>query len=667
MDKRLLWKLYAGIRKLQREGELSYQEINGEIAGYFKGKGSEYKEIRGIASLEKALGIHDDANEMSRMERLGGSLLSVAEGVTFGHAGEIAGGVSKLLGGDYAGARQQTESNLERFKGNYKTAATIGEVSGAALPFLLTGGGSGATQAGGIAARAIGGAGRGAVAAGAAGAAYGHGTAEPGQRGKGTLMGGAVGIGIGAAGGAILPVAGALGRKWGLGLLEMGGKLGGKVATKARAGGMARNLADAEMQGAVNRTGRKMGSLVDEFAEMPQAKPGQPFGSRVGDLDPVLAEEARAAQRVASTMDKQGGPVRDIEARQLARGRRLIDDLRSRTGLKRQEHTDEVLKAAQDAWRETHLRPLQARVGDFGDMRMGKLLKEFPEIAEDLRMAGQDMGSLKEGKMSLEMAHDALDGMRHRAGGRMAPNAKEKLIERARVFQDFLEEAIPEFAESQKAYRTLSARHDAYALGTKVQNKSSPEIKHAFDELTTDPERRVFREAIMDGIEDRLAKGKAGGPTAGELVRAGDQRDKLRILFDSKGNFDGWIRRLDDEGRWSILANALKGVGKQPLGGADAGRLGGYVTTGRAVLNEILSVIFEDPTLRRAVSEQIGDALTRSGPKAATELAMRLAKRRGVGAMNTKTIGYLGSQLPNQARQSLMGGERKPRTRSIFE
>lgn len=667
MDKKLLWKLYAGIRKLQRDGEMSYQEINAEIAGYMKDKGDEYKDIRGISGLEKALGIHDDGNEMSRMERLGGSLLSVAEGVTFGHAGEIAGGVSALMGGDYAGARQETESNLQRFKDNYKTAATIGEVSGAALPFLMTSGASGTGAAGGLAARTIGGAGRGAAEGLIAGAAYGHGTAEPGGRTKGALVGGAVGTAVGTGVGGILPVAGALGRKMGLGILDMGGRVGQKMANRMRRGGMATNIANAEVAGAVKDTGRGMGSLVDEFADMPQAKPGQPFGSRVADLDPVLAEEARAAQKVARTMDKQGGTVRDIESRQLARGRRIVDDLRERTGLERAEHTDEVLKAAQDAWRETHLYPLQQRVGDFGDMRMGKFLKEFPEVVEDLRMAGQDMGNLKEGKMSMQMAHDALDGMRHRAGGRMAPNAKQKLIERARAFQDFLEEAVPEFGESQRAYRQLRARHDAYASGTRVRNKSGPEIKHAFDQLTTDPERRVFRESIMDGLEDTMLKGEAGGAKAKQLVRTGDERDKLRILFDSSDSFERWIGRMDDEGRWSILFNALKGPGKQARGGQDVGRLGGYVTTGRAIMNEILSVVFEDPTLRRSVSEQVGEMLTRSGPKAATELAMRLAKRRGVGAMNTKFAGYLGSQLPNQARQSLMGSEPRVRPKSIFE
>ncbi len=613
--KTALWKLYARARQWERDG-MPHMEISAKINTYTSG------EIPGYQSLQNSLGVGEAPK--TRGEKLKGSLAQVGEGLTFGHLGEAAGGLAALGGGDYAGTRERVENLRESHRQAYPGSSMAGEAAGSMIPLLATGGGATGTQAvGGVAQRALTGGAAATLTGGVGGAAYGHGAAEPGQRNEGALMGGALGAGAGGAFGVAMPFLGGIGRRLGIGAMEQAGNVGQRAGQAIRRRFPARNLADAELRGALQAADLGAEQVAPAMRAMPE-------GSVIADLDPALARVARGARNQSPALERSGGPVRRVQARHLHRGERMANAARTHTQIAEVADPDEILKASRAAWRDQHLRPLQQNSPEFGSMRMGNVMKENAELAEYLRLNGQDMQKFKDtGRLDFGAAWDALQDMKARVGSpNMRSTRKEALIDTINVFEEMMEDAIPEFKASQMAYRNLSARYDAYALGKKHLTKPGAELRAAWGKLSDDGERVAFREGLMDAIDMKLREEATGGSLAAAQIRdrAAERVQKLRILFPDDASFDGWIKTLANEDRWAITNGFLQGNSSTVMQGLDAG-LGGYITTGRAALNEILSVVFEDPQIRAAASEQVGQILLAEGEDAAVALAMRLANQ----------------------------------------
>ena len=170
------WKLYVLARKWQREGS-DYQTVNKRLRDATNG------DVKGIAWLEKELGVHDND---TRLDKLGGSALSVLEGVGMGWTGEAVGRIAQAIPGgeDYDTAREMYESKLRGFREDHPVANVVGEAAGGVLGTLplIGAGGMALGGKGGLLAQSAGGAVTSGIMGAPFGAVYSAGQAEPGQR-----------------------------------------------------------------------------------------------------------------------------------------------------------------------------------------------------------------------------------------------------------------------------------------------------------------------------------------------------------------------------------------------------------------------------------------------------------------------------------------------------
>jgi hypothetical protein len=632
VSKKTLWKLYAQVRRLQREG-WDYQKINDKLL--------EDGRVDGIANLEQQLGIHEQTS--SRKGRLQGAAANIAEGATFGHAGELGGMIAGMIPGgmDYEAGRERIESRIGAHRDEFPKSAIAGEMAGAAVPTMMLGGGSPAAS-GGILGRSVAGAGQGALLGGMGGAAYGHGLAEPGGRMRGTAVGGAFGAGAGGVLGGMTPAAGGVLRNLGVRTMENFGPLGQRAAARVRDQFPARKLAGAELAGAMEAAGMPADAAAVKIGGMPK-------GSVLADLDPVLADQARAARNTAPSLRRVGGPVQNVTDRHYQRGARMASELRGLTGLDEVAHPDAVLTAAKQAWRKNYLKPIQESNPEWTHRGLAQALDDFPEIGEFLGREGVQLRNLRTGEpISFGKAWDALQEMKGALGGKLPSNRYESMTQAIDALDGMMQEAIPNFGQSQRFYANVNARHRAYKAGEAMRNKSPRQIEYEYGELGGEMEQTAFREGLLDSVEDALRKDATGAGPAAQMVRGGENRDKLRVLFPDDNAFEAWIQSLQNEARWGITYNSLMGNSSTALQLADqSGSVSKY-----AVLNEILSVMFEDPLIRRQASEQVGQVLLSEGRVAATELAARIvaheARRtaaRGVGLLTGAAAARAGKGL----------------------
>lgn len=703
--RRDLWTLYAKAKKMLADG-VPYMEVNARInettggskptQSNPKGKAGAYP---GIASLEQALGIGD---ERGRGEKLAGSLGQVAEGLTLAHTGEIAGIGAELLDpilpGEqtYGGTRARVESAIDEHREEYPVSSFAGEMAGAMLPAVATKGKSllprlggraasggmathgiasgAAAPAGGIATRAIESGGRGLIQGAIGGAGYGHGAAEPGQRGEGALIGAAAGAGTGAVLGSGIPVGGALMRRLGLGATEQIPIVGHAVADNLRTRFPARNLANAELQGALRDAGVDPAVAARTLREMPS-------GSMLADVDPALARLARAAKTAFPSFDNSEGPVRRVLARFNNRGTRMAGSLRQTTGLPRGESADEVYKAGYEMWVKRHLEPLNLAnpyVGGFGDMRLESTLKRNPILKDVLRNSEfySEADWTKNKKLSFQALWDTRQRLQNRLGGNLVGGEREAINKSLKEL-DVIMNDMPGFAESQASFAALNVRRRAYTKGRELANKSEFEIKQEWDKTFAknadgsrgmpDVERQTaFREGMLDRIEEDLLKRGTGGTRGGELASQAQEQTglvgRLRVLFDE--GLDGdvryaqWVRSLNDEYRWGVTTQQLLGNSTTAQQQADLG-LGAYVTTKRAALNELLSVAFEDPELRRQASRQVGELLMSTDVDAAEQMLMRLMEADALASMS-KAGGRAAGEAGGSLARSMGANEQQP-------
>lgn len=609
-DRQKLWNIYRAARAAQKDG-VGFKQISDMVRTLGQRAGVE---VDGITDLQQKLGIEGDFGDVETDQLVQGGAQMVGQGATLGLSDEVAGlarGAMAMVPGGmspveaYVQGRDRVRNQTDLMRAEKPKTAMGLEMAGGILPAMATGGLGGARATGSLIARMAKTGGKMGALGALEGGVYGANAAEGGigERAVGALGGAAMG---GAAGG-LLGFAG-----------PAVGQLGRKAMTNIRP------VREAGVNAAARRT---MGGILDEAGRTPQeaadALRGMRTGSVLADTDPMLADYAKAAKSGASALRREGGPVENIITRNSLKGERIVRDTRNLTGLRNSIDPDEALDVAVKSWRRKFLQPLQEAGDEYGSARIRRVLKAYPEISEFLPNAEKVRQTQK---MSLADGWDALQVMKHKIGGNIPSNQKERLIKASRALQDTMEKDRPEFAELTSRYAKIMERFDAYKMGEKLAWKPRREIQKAWRALG-DSERQSFRQGMMDAFETGIEVAEGEGAKVTRLTSKGEQahaRARLRALFDTDEAFKRWTNALDTEGRWARTANALQGNSSTTQQLADLQNLGAVVTRAPSLLNELLSVIIEDENMQREVAERVGRILMEMGPEEAAAEMMKL-------------------------------------------
>ena len=398
------------------------------------------------------------------------------------------------------------------------------------------------------------------------------------------------------------------------------GKPGGErlagMANRMRYRGQAASMAEREIRKVLREAGIEATPEAVDLA-MRGKLSGAP--GVVADLDPQLGAQAGRAVQADRGLGAVGGPARKIEARHLGRGKRMSQFTREATEMPQRRPGPETIRREKRAWwRKDILEPMRGQVGEFGSMRMGKVFKDHPEIANAFRQHPKYKPDFKpsEGKMEFGTAWDVLQDLSNRVKrgfknpGSVGTSTLDDMVAARDAWREVLEE-VDGFADAMRMYRSFTSEHAGRTLGMKASNKSSGAIAEDMKALSSEygPDAVAFyREGLLDVLEDKLIKRAAGGTTAKTLTIGGDDLDKMRVLFkpgpEGDAAFAMWQKRLVQEGMMELTSGFVSG--KMPVLTEQEMRVG-YITTKRAMMNQALSDVIEDPATAAAAARLAGE------------------------------------------------------------
>jgi hypothetical protein len=661
LRKRELWKLYGETRKMEADG-LDYQTISRFVAR----QTAEWEEkVPGYQSLLNKLGIEDNPGERSARAAVQGFASNVAQGATLGGADELAGVIggaaSAAAGGGFQeGYREQRDrirDRAERFAQENPKTAIGAEIGGALVPGILTGGiAAGAAGSGSLLSQVV----QGGLTLGGLGAAEGAAYGALGAEGEGLAdraAGGAVGGAIGGATAGLLgagaPVAGALSRQ----ALRAGEAVGIPGAQQARRA-WARRIAERELREA-------MGAMDMAPAEIAAAVEAMPEGSIVADFAESFARKAKAARNAADELDRPGGPVEAVRAREMGKGPRAAESLRGGTGLQRVENPEKLLEAGVEAWRDSYETPFLAGLDGmtFGSTRIRKLLKDNEFLSEALGMVRANVDEIRQTqRIKVEDGWAAIQRMdKLLKSGKLDVKEFRRTKEAQVALKEEMERLVPGFTEMRAQYRGVIARAEGYDAGFKLFGKHSRTIRSAIENAESPQQAQAIREGLMDAWEQKFQM----VPGTVNRLQGGAKNEmmaQLRHLFPegSAGDmrFLHFVDDMANEGRWARTYEYLKGGPRTAQELGDAETLGGVVTRMPSLVNEVLSIFVTDPTMRREVGRELGEILLTDGPEAMIRAAVN-AERQFAAATAANAAALTAT---NQAAQAAPGLLSEPNT-----
>jgi hypothetical protein len=571
-----------------REKGFSLEQVNARIVELTNGEHTGMASLAVIADEEKPITTRDIVR-------------SEVHGATFGFGDELRGlAAAAVPGGQgYAEARDDWREAQNEFRRQHPYAAFGSEMVGG----LLVPVGGGAKLAQGLArpgAGLLARMGAGAVAGGAvgagAGALVGAGESEadplrePGRLARDVAIGTGIGLGVGGVTGGVLPAVGAAAGKTSRFAREL---IAPEAAAKAEARRTLRRTLEAS-----GLTPREVEARLIELG---------PEGV-IADVDPVLAREARAASNQAPSLGRTGGPVDEIASRAESRGDRLAASLRRAAGIG--ESYDDAYKAAEAARKRIsteHYQPLEGRYPAVDDPEIARLMQE-PGIANILKRVAPEVynGNRQPSFMELQEVRMILEDLWKGAKGRY-PNRANTYRTLHNEFRDAMEEAMPGFAEAQKAYRAASERLRSFKSGYDMWNKPAREQANALAELSPEAQE-AFRIGLLTRWEEALLTREGGGAAAGRLMAAGDEmKAQLLQLFGGEEGLANFLATRDIEGSFAVTNNWLRGNSTTAMQLSDA--LESAPMSRSALLNKVWNALFSPGEARRMQAEQVGRTL----------------------------------------------------------
>lgn len=602
--KKKLWKLYRSAAQARAQG-YSYQSINERIVNQTTEAFGKDGRVAGLASLEKELGI-----EAESAISTGNLLRSGFQGAAFGFGDELYGAAAAAIPGghDYESARAEFNTRDERFEEAHPVASIGANMVGGAI--LPGAGGAGVVRGvtGNIGKKMIAGGAVGSLLGAGGGALEGAGRAEPGERMAGAAMGGAGGAAVGGTLGLLGPAAGPPARK-----------LAGVATDRLRQGG-ARRIAGNELSGALEDANLTPDKFIERYAELPP-------GSLPADVDPGLADRARAAANLNPSLRREGGVVDDVVSRHTQRGERMASALRDESRLLPGFDIEEVSEAAKKHVRDMYYRPLERANQSVTSPQFRELFAD-PDMKRILRSRGINPGD--DGAINFTQVQSILGRIQAKLKNQADPDLYRRYKRLQREFTSAVEDEIDDFRIANLAYTHAMERGRAHELGAKAVNQSAEVLRKAFDDMPTREAKEAFRQGFLDKVERSLRETETGGAMAGRILRAGPEMlDRLHLLFPDEEAMGRYLKTLEGERRWQTTYNALFGNSTTARQLSDMTRVSGLTPSKQQLLGEILTMAFDDRRTRLAAAEIVGETLLGQGEDAARRVAAAIAARGG--------------------------------------
>jgi hypothetical protein len=522
---------------------------------------------------------------------------SVASGVTFGFADEIAAKANELTG---RGKDYETNLAAERARDKAIPAAIKipGEIGGAVAGTIaaapVTGAAAAATGVAKLPAflRYI-------MGGATGGAMFGAGDAE-GSRTEGAVKGGI----IGAAAGATLPyVVG--------GAVRTGQALRNAVAPESGAA--------ADLSRALVRDADTPESLAARAADLYATRPG------VATLADAGGENVRGLlERVAQTPGAgRNIVVPALTERQKGQMGRIVGDLGELTGTNRtatqavQQTMEDRAAAAKPLYDEAmnfNARevPEIARVWDNATSTgWGKAVLESPDFKKTLQTV-YGVKDVKDAPLMVQIDAwkkevDGIVGEAVRAGN----NRKAAVLSEMRDnVVKTLDEFNPKYADARNAWAGPSKFLDAIEEGrTILSPKMSAE--ETFNRILnmSDAEREAYRIGAVSALTGKMGNDAAKLGDMTKYIRSPEMRAKIAAIMPTAEAADKWFSRLDFETKASELTGRALG------GPATARRLAEQQDAGGVVGDLVMDALTGTPaatlwhTVLRAGPQKIKDTL----------------------------------------------------------
>lgn len=547
-----LQRVYEGAKGLRAEG-MGYSEVNAQIRTATGGR------VGGLSHLERLLNTGEvraareakyaaeDAAQQGRGERLLGSVQNVGDAMMFGYSGEVAGGLSKLFGGDYGETQAGADALIQGAKDVSPVAAGVGRGAGMMAPGLIASAAMPARAAAGgsLPLRGKLMRGIGTTAAGVAGGAF-EGASDPNQPGgraagaaEGARVGGIVGAGLGIG----LPLAGAA-------LAAPAAAVGRRVKPAARRahGLLASMLEDAGIH--PRELGERMADL--------------PAGSAIADLSGGMRRRMRAVKNLAP--DLEDTPAYEaIQARSVGTGERIADELVEAAGLQAGYQPRRVFRESRRIWKKNQLDPILEQTPEVNGAGLTDLVGDNREFRRALKKAGLDPKNL-DGVHQTEQLWAAREQLLFRSRSPKLDNHQRgKAYEAIEDLTRFMDERVTGFKQMLGEYKRIRGVESAFEVGERFGGQSVRKLEEAMDGLNLDdPETaEALRQGIASWFNKGLEDAATGGSVASKLNSLTPRmRNRLKILFgDNTGDLERYVRETieNQEARWARLHRALVG------------------------------------------------------------------------------------------------------------
>jgi hypothetical protein len=366
------------------------------------------------------------------------------------------------------------------------------------------------------------------AAAGAgAGAFAGAGSADPGERADGALMGGVAGALIGPT------------MQGGIRVAKDAWKLVGN-AIKPSAG-----AADEAVVGAMTRDGQSLDQLRKALLEAPAGVPVSVADNASPGVQSLLSGAAltpgKAQKVVTETMEQrlgeQGGRVRDAVA-QSAGPRQYAVELAEEIKNNRWAKAAPLYQEAFKAGRVTN--PRVAEILKDPDADMQAAYREAMKIAkrEKVELAPIDAPDMR----TLDYLKRGLDGEIDRGfkSGNSANAASLKKLRNELV--GIMDEQSPAYRQARQVYAGDSEVLEAVELGRKALNMGDGQLAVTLKKMSL-AEREAFRKSALDAMTDKLNTGE-GAKTINDLIGNEKARRNLKLIVGDAKQYAELTKRL---------------------------------------------------------------------------------------------------------------------------
>lgn len=473
---------------------------------------------------------------------------SIASGVTFGYADELAAKMDQITGrgGSYDENLKKEQARDAQIPAAIKIPGEIaGAVGGAVAAAPVTGALAVASGAARLPALV-----RAAGIGATGGALFGSGDAQQGERLEGAAKGGAIGTVAGPA-------------------ISLAARGIGSVVQNVRGAVSPQANVTADLARAIERDGTTPQALTQRMDELNQVRPG------VANLADAGGENVKGLlERVAQTPGAgRTVVVPALTGRQQGQMARLSGDLRELTG---------THQSAMQAITETMEQRAQAARPAY-DAAMNFNAREVPEIARAWDNAtstgwGQSILRSPDFRRTLQTEYGiadpanaplmtVIDAWKKRADDQVNEAIRSGNNNKARVLSDMRDRVVetvdqhnPAYAEARAAWAGPTRYMNAIEEGRNILNTrvSAEELARGVENMAA-ADQEAFRIGAVSSIIGKMGSDPARMPDLTKYLRSPEMRAKLVAIMPTAEARQTWEQRLNFEADSSALTGRALG------------------------------------------------------------------------------------------------------------